>query len=322
MCYPADHNDGVYIPNWALWFVIELEEYLARSGDRAMVDALRPHLEALYYHFQKYRNADGLLEKLDSWVFIEWSKANEFVQDVSYPTNMLYAAAMAAAGRMYNEPSLTEEAERIRETIRKQSFDGEFFVDNAVRKDGKLQVTRNRSEVCQYFAFFFDVATPQTHKDLWEKLVRQFGPQRKNTKAFPEVHPANAFVGNYLRLELLSRYGYPAQIKRELVDFYLYMADQTGTLWENVGASASCNHGFASHVAHSFYRDILGVRQVDTQNKVVRLTITDVGLDWCSGAIATPDGLVDVRWEKENGKITHRVSVPTGYVVREETSGQ
>jgi len=61
---------------------------------------------------------------------------------------------------------------------------------------------------------------------------------------------------------------------------------------------------------------------VDTQNKVVRLTITDVGLDWCSGAIATPDGLVDVRWEKENGKITHRVSVPTGYVVREENSGQ
>ena len=39
MCYPADHNDGVFIPNWALWFVVELEEYLARSGDREMVDA-------------------------------------------------------------------------------------------------------------------------------------------------------------------------------------------------------------------------------------------------------------------------------------------
>ncbi len=322
MCYPADHNDGVYIPNWALWFVIELEEYLARSGDRAMIDALRPQLEALYYYFQKYRNEDGLLEKLDSWVFIEWSKANEFVQDVSYPTNMLYAAAMAAAGRMYNQPSLTEEAERIRETIRKQSFDGEFFVDNGVRKDGKLQVTRNRSEVCQYFAFFFDVATPQTHKELWEKLVLDFGPDRKRTKAFPEIHAANAFVGNYLRLELLSRYGYPAQIKRGLVDYYLYMAEKTGTLWENVGATASCNHGFASHVAHTFYRDILGVRQVDTQNKVVRLKIADVGLDWCSGAIATPDGLVDVRWEKENGKITRKVNVPPGYIVREDNSVQ
>ncbi len=318
MCYPADHNDGVYIPNWALWFVIELEEYQARSGDREMVAALRPKLEALYKYFQKYKNEDGLLEKLDSWVFIEWSKANDFVRDVSYPTNMLYAAALAAGGRMYNEPSLTDEAERTRETIRKQSFDGEFFVDNAVRKDGKLQVTRNRSEVCQYFAFFFDVAMPQTHKELWEKLVHQFGPDRKKTNAFPEVYPANAFVGNYLRLELLSRYGYPAQIKNELVDYYLYMAEQTGTLWENVSASASCDHGFASHVAHVFYRDILGVRQVDTQNKVVHLKIADVGLDWAGGAIATPDGPVDVRWQKENGEVTRQIKIPAGYTVRED----
>ena len=46
MCYPADHNDGVFIPNWALWFVVELEEYLARSGDRETVDALRPRVLA------------------------------------------------------------------------------------------------------------------------------------------------------------------------------------------------------------------------------------------------------------------------------------
>ena len=24
MCYPADHYDGVFIPNWAMWFVLEL----------------------------------------------------------------------------------------------------------------------------------------------------------------------------------------------------------------------------------------------------------------------------------------------------------
>ncbi|HEC03560.1 MAG TPA: hypothetical protein ENI81_08490, partial [Phycisphaerales bacterium] len=222
MCYPADHYNGVFIPNWAMWFVIQLEEYQARSGDRELVAALRPRLEALYRYFQRFTNEDGLLEKLESWVFVEWSKANSFVQDVSYPSNMLYAAALAAGGRMYGEPDLIDQAEHIRAVIRRQSFDGEFFVDNAVRKDGQLQVTRNRTEVCQYFAFFFDVATRKTHGKLWDKLVHQFGPKRKQSKAFPEIHPANAFIGNYLRSELLSRYGYPAQIKDELVDFYLY----------------------------------------------------------------------------------------------------
>jgi alpha-L-rhamnosidase len=316
MCYPADHYDGVFIPNWAMWFVVQLEEYQARSGDRELVTALRPRLEALYQYFQKFTNEDGLLEKLESWVFVEWSKANSFVQDVSYPTNMLYAAALAAGGRIYNEPALIDQAEQIRAVIRKQSFDGEFFVDNAVRKDGRLQVTRNRTEVCQYFAFFFDVATPQTYGELWNKLVRQFGPERKQTNAFPEVYPANAFVGNYLRSELLSRYGHPTQIKKELVDFYLYMAEQTGTLWENVGASASCDHGFASHVAHSLYRDVLGVRAVDTQGKVVHLSIADVGLDWCQGRLLTPQGPVVVRWWKDGGQTKCRAEVPAGYALK------
>ena len=316
MCYPADHYDGVFIPNWALWFVVQLEEYQARSGDRELVAALRPRLAALYRYFQKSTNEDGLLEKLDSWVFVEWSKANSFVQDVSYPTNMLYAAALAAGGRMYDEPDLVEQAERIRAVIRRQSFDGEFFVDNAVRNDGRLEVTRNRTEVCQYFAFFFDVATPQTHGELWSKLVHRFGPQRQKTKDFTEVHPANAFVGNYLRSELLSRYQQPAQIKKELIEFYLYMAEQTGTLWENVSAAASCNHGFASHVVHSLYRDVLGVSSVDVQKKVIRLRIADVGLDWCEGRLLTPQGPVTVRWWKEGGQTLYRAEVPAGYVLR------
>ncbi len=314
MCYPADHYDGVFIPNWAMWFVIQLEEYQARSGDHDLVAALRPRLQALYQYFQQFKNEDGLLEKLESWVFVEWSKANSFVQDVSYPTNMLYAAALAAAGRMYNEPELIEEAEQIRTVVRQQSFDGEFFVDNAVRKGGQLQVTWDRTEVCQYFAFFFDVATPQTHGELWDKLVDKFGPERKQTNAFPEIHPANAFVGNYLRSELLSRYDHPARIKKELVDFYLYMAEQTGTLWENVGASASCNHGFASHVAHSLYRDVLGVHAVDAQKKVIRLRISEVGLDWCEGRLLTPQGPVVVKWWKDNDQTMCRVEVPAGYV--------
>jgi alpha-L-rhamnosidase len=318
MCYPADHYDGVFIPNWAMWFVVQLEEYEARSGDRELVIALRPRLEALNEYFQKFTNEDGLLEKLESWVFVEWSKANSFVQDVSYPTNMLYAAALAAGGRMYNEPDLINQAEHIRTVIRRQSFDGEFFVDNAVRKNGRLQITRNRTEVCQYFAFFFDVATPQTHGKLWAKLVNEFGPERKQTNVFTKIHPANAFVGNYLRSELLSRYGHPAQIKKELVDFYLYMADQTGTLWENVGASASCNHGFASHVAHSLYRDVLGVYAIDTQKKIIHLRIADVGLDWCNGRILTPHGPVVVKWWSDGGRTVCRADVPAGYVLEME----
>ena len=317
MCYPADHNDGVFIPNWSLWFVVELEEYLARSGDRATVAALEPRLLKLLDYFKRFRNEDGLLEKLASWVFVEWSRANDFVQDVNYPSNMLYAEALAAMGRMYGRPELLAEAEQIRAAIRRQSFDGEFFVDNAVRKEGRLQVTQNHSEVCQYFAFFFHVATPETQPKLWATLVQDFGPQRKQTKAHPQVHPANAFVGNVLRLELLSRAGLSRQLLDESVAYQLYMADRTGTLWENDGAYASCDHGFASHGGvRVLYRDVLGLAAVDTVGKKVELRFTDVKLDRCEGSMPTPDGPVELSWRKQDGRLRYRVVLPAGYTVR------
>ena len=65
-----DHNDGVFIPNWARWFVIELEEYLSRSGDRAWVEALRPRVLKLWDCFKQYRRSDVLLEKFPSWVCV------------------------------------------------------------------------------------------------------------------------------------------------------------------------------------------------------------------------------------------------------------
>lgn len=316
MCYPADHCDGVFIPNWAMWFVVQLDEYLQRSDDRATVDALEPRVMKLLEYFKPFENSDGLLEKLQSWVFVEWSAAAQFVQDVNYPSNALYAGTLAAVGRLYNKPDLTAKAERIRETIRKQSYDGQFFVDNAIRKDGRLETTRNRSEACQYYLFFFDVATPERYPALWKTLHTQFGPQRQQTKAFPEIHVANSFIGNVLRLELLSRYGLIGQLLDESVDYHLYMADRTGTLWENTTDHASCNHGFASHLGHVFIRDVLGLYAIDPVGKSIRLRLaTDLKLDWCRGRVLTPDGPVSLHWWKAGSELRYRLDAPAGYRV-------
>ena len=314
MCYPSDHTNGSYIPNWALWFVVELEEYAARSGDRAMVDALKPKVLALFDFFKKYENSDGLLEKLDSWVFVEWSKANDYVQDVNFPSNMLYAGALDAAARLYDVKALAEKANSLREVIRKQAYDGEFFVDNALRKDGKLEVTRNRTETCQYYAFFFDIAKPDLHPQLWKNVCDVFGPKRTETKALPEIAAANSFIGNMLRFEILSRNGRSQQILTESVEYLLYMAERTGTLWENTGPTASCNHGFASHIVHTLYRDVLGLYKVDTVAKRVQVRFTDLDLDSCKGCIPTPDGnLISLDWKKSGGKRHYRLILPEGY---------
>lgn len=317
MCYPSDHPNANYIPNWAMWFVLELQEYLERSGNRELVEAAKPRVMALLDYFKAYENEFGLLENLEKWIFVEWSKANSFVQDVNYPTNMLYARMLSIVSALYDQPDLQEKAFRIQQTIREQSYNGNFFTDNAIRVDGKLiPQTANCTETCQYYAFFLGTATPEKYPELWNTLIRDFGPERVENNIYPEIYPSNAFIGNYLRLELLSRQELVKQLLHESVDRFLYMADKTGTLWENVHTRASLNHGFASHIAHVFYRDLLGVKSYSLQKRHIFIEFHDTDIQSCSGTIPLGDEQFYLHWKKEGNRLLYSYTAPSGYQVQ------
>ena len=320
-CYPADFPDHSMIPNWAMWFVLELDEYYARTGDRAMVDAFRPRVMKLMDFFWKCRNEDGLLEKLPNTVFVEWSRSNALVRDVNYPTNMTWARLLDVVERLYGVSGYAEEAEKVRETVRRQSWNGTFFVDRALRqKDGSLKPDTEATETCQYYAFFFGTATPESHPGLWKRLVEDFGPKRKQDNKWPAVAFSNAFIGNYLRFECLSKAGLSVQILDEAKGYFSFMAERTGTLWEHDAPTASCSHGFASHIAHVLYRDVLGVKEIDRVKKRVTLCFREVPLAHCEGELPVDGGLVKVSWRRDNGKFEYSYSVPIGYevIVEEE----
>ena len=317
MCYPADFPNGNFIPNWAMWLALEVEEYRDRGGDPALVAAYRPRLEALVDYLKGFRNSDGLLEKLPRWVFVEWSRANSLVQDVSYPSNMLWARMLEAMDRLYSMPELAAEAARVREAVRRQSWTGEWFCDNAVRQqDGSLKLSGECTETCQYYAFFFGIATKESHPALWQRLVEDFGPKRAKTGKFPQIHPSNAFIGNYLRLECLAREGLSAQILEETRGFFLYMAELTGTLWEHIRTEASCNHGFASHIAVTCRRDLLGLRKMDYAAKTLVFDPPrDLPVESLSMTLPVGGGeFVRAGWRKSpSGELVEELSMPASW---------
>lgn len=252
MCYPADHNDGIHIPNWTMWYILELENYYNRTGDFELLRASRDKVFGLVRFFEDFYNEYGLLENLKNWVFVEWSKCNEweFVRGVNFPTNMLWARALIAVDAMYGAPELRERAEQMRENIRKLSWSGEFFTDNAVRDEsGALHSTGNTTETCQYYAFHSACATREDYPELFERMISEFGPTRDDAVVYPTVYRSNAFIGNYLRLEVMLREGLYDQVMSECGDFFYKMATLTGTLWEHAMVGCSMNHGFASMAA-------------------------------------------------------------------------
>ena len=318
MCYPSDFRNGNYIPSWAMFFVLQLDEYVRlRGGDETLAQELKPRVFELVKFISNYRNSDGLLEKLPRWVFVEWSEANKFVQDVNYPNNMLWAATLEAVDRLYGRPDLKAQAQQMKETIRSQSWNGKWFCDNAVRgQDGKLKLSGQCSETCQYYAFYFGTATPELYPELYNRLVCEFGPKRVEKRLYPAIHPSAPFIGNYLRLDWLGRSGKSKQVYDEMLGYFLSMAKVTGTLWENANSAdnGSCCHGFTSHVAVFIIRDIVGLRSIDAKTKsVVFVPPADLPIDDCCLELPLGDGIMRVEWIRKNGKITRKIKLPKGW---------
>ena len=317
---PALYPGGIFwdnfIPNYMMWTVMQLEEHVARYGDRDFADRCKPSVLGIVRFLQKFRNTDDLLEKLPGWVFVEWSKANELVQDVNYPSNMMYARMLEACANLYQMPELAAEARKVRAEVVRQSWNGEWFCDNAVRQpDGSLKLSGECTETCQYCAFFFGTATPESHPALWKRMLDEFGPDRVAKGVHKRIWPANFIFGTCERLELLSRAGRSRQILEETRDWFLTMADRTGTLWEHLDARASCCHGFASIASEYLFRDVLGVREIDRKAKAIRVSPSaDIPLEWCEGTLPlSRDEVATVKWRRVGEDLKVDVKLPAGW---------
>lgn len=259
-CFPSEQQSkDDYIPNWAMWFVLELYEYEIHTNDTSLSILAREKVYKLLRFFEKYENEYGLLEDLSGSVFVEWSVSNhqDYISGVNFPTNMLYAKTLESVAGLYEDKDLICKAQRLRERIKQFSYNGEFFVDNAIRVKGEL-ISQNEhiSETCQYYALYFGIEVDEKFK---KKIMRDFGPSRKSD-VYPKIGKSNMFIGNYLRLFWLGEEKQYDKIFEESFEYFSKMAETTGTLWEhnNIGTGVSCNHGFASVVAVLIARSALG----------------------------------------------------------------
>jgi len=249
MCYPSEpHKKGEFIPQWTMWFILEVEDYVNNRGHKADAELFREVINGLLGFYEAYENPDGLLEKLPNWNFVEWSVANKWTQDVSYPTNFLYAQVLECVYKLFGDEKYLIKAENVRRTAVAQSFNGTVFLDHGVRSyTCELVRQDDCSEACQYYAILFggiDITEPK-YKELRRLVLEVFRAER--IEKHPEIAEINAFIGAYLRLEALLKLGEYELVLRDVKEFFGNMGSLTGTLWEYRSGIGSRDHGFASY---------------------------------------------------------------------------
>jgi alpha-L-rhamnosidase len=249
MCYPATATK--HIPQWSMWYVLELYDYFTKRGRGDRKDDFKAQLYRLLDYFKKFENEFGLLEKLPSWNFVEWSKLNQRVHDVSWPTNMLFSEAVECIGKLYGDEALLKKAADLRKTINDMAWNGKMYMDRAMRQeDGSLKNTEELSETTQYYAFRYGLADINEERCAYLKdmVFNVFGKDVMAEKC-PEIEPSNSLPGFYIRTELMMQWKMYPELIEYIKHFFLPMAQATGTLWENKTPGASCDHGFASFIA-------------------------------------------------------------------------
>lgn len=265
-CYPADYyeEDG-FIPNWSLWYILEIYKYFTQYGYDETVEKSRANVEGILNYFVDFENEFGVLEDLKGWIFVEWSAANnsDHVNGINVPSNACYYASLLAAAKVYGIKGLKEKAEKVKEYLLKNAYVDGFFVDNLIRNEkGDIIPTENYTETCQYYMFFFKCADKHTHKELFDKMLNEYGKSDSSASGGNPVKkqltPSNMIYGVYMRLELLMREQKRVELLNECVRYFYDMTQKTGTLWENNTASASCDHGFASYVSRFIIYALFG----------------------------------------------------------------
>jgi hypothetical protein len=190
----------------------------------------------------------------------------------------------------------------------------QFFVDNAIRRNGKLERTRNRTEACQHFAFFFKVADHRKDAELWRKLRDEFGPCRDARKTHPDVPKLGGFISGPMRLDLLSEADCGPQIFKDVLNPKIFEQLVGGEPQSN-SLDYSTWAGFTSVLVHVLYRDILGLRRVDTVNRRIEIRFQDIPLENCEGRVPTPGGPIALRWTRHPDRLEYTLRHPDGYQV-------
>ncbi len=265
-CYPADYyEEGGFIPNWSLWYILEIYKYFAQYGYDETVEKSRANVEGILNYFVDFENEFGVLEDLKGWIFVEWSAANnsDHINGINVPSNACYYASLLAAAKVYGIKGLKEKAEKVKDYLLKNAYVDGFFVDNLIRNEkGDIIPTENYTETCQYYMFFFKCADKHTHKELFDKMLNEYGKSDSSVSGGNPVKkqltPSNMIYGVYMRLELLMREQKRVELLNECVRYFYDMTQKTGTLWENNTASASCDHGFASYVSRFIIYALFG----------------------------------------------------------------
>ena len=296
------------IPDFTLFWVLMLRDYLRYTGDTAGIRPLLGTADRALEGFENLKNDMGLISPTPYWSFVDWVPTWPNGIPVGGQTEPLtvtcfmYAAALKAAAEVYAAIGRKERtaeylsrAEDMIQSVKAHCYD---------EKLGLFKNTPFRNDYCQHTTLWAILSGAVTGDEAGALVDRTF-------HSTVDVAECTFSMNHYMfrALELSGRYHYASK----LFAGWHTMMEQHCTSWcENPGQPRSECHGWSSAPAYEFSAMVLGVYPTADGYKSVRIKpyVDGLGLTWAKGTIPTPQGIITVAWEKQGDELTVNVTLP------------
>jgi hypothetical protein len=297
-----------------LWVGMVHDFWMYRSDDVFVRTQLQGTRDVLGWFLQKQRS-DGLLSKIPWWPFVDWGR--DFVwgappEDVDGGSSIItlqfiealrYGAALEDA---LGDPHLAEAyraaADRASKAVVKLCWNPQ----SGLIADTPAQ--EHFSQHANILAVWLDVVPVGQQKRVMEKVLGASNNQSADGKE-PGMTLATYYFRFYLARALVHA-GMADEYLQELQQ-WRQMVDLGLTTWaENPEPSRSDSHAWSAHPTYDLLTIVAGIAPGSPRFKTVRIEPHLGSLRRLSASLAHPDGLIDVRYQREGAGLKTTVDLP------------
>ena len=294
-------------PTFSLIWALMLNDYACWRNDPAFVQARVIGLRSMLEHFQPYVNADGLLENLPGWPFMDWvpqwrdGVAPDGVTGVSSLNNLLYIYALQKSAQVedyLNEPLLAErlrdKAARAADSVRAKFWDEPrgLLADNLAHTEF--------SEHGQCLALLTDTLTGSQAARCFEQLLQA-----------PDLKRTTIYFSFYL-METWQKFG-RGDLIVDRMSFWKDLVKQgLKTPVEMPGNTRSDCHAWGSHPLFHLHASVAGVRPASPGFRTVRIAPLPGKLTKTVSRTPHPDGFIALDLAFAEDRCHGSVELPAG----------
>ena len=301
-----------FISTFSLIWIWCVRDLLFWRNEPSHIQRLIPGVRLTLDLFSQWRNADGLLEDLPGWPFIDWVTPDRQSAEVwqrgvpvcgregiSSLVNMTYLLALQNAVEIEEksgEPELARKFQRLADataaSIRKNFWnpDRRALMDDASGRHWSTQA--------QIYGILTGLLTPAEGGCALDLASRENW-----------VPPSYMF--RHYEFEALRRIGRAGEILQRL-DIWQKMVDKGScTVWENLEPSRSDCHAWSSHPLFHLPCSVAGIRPASHGFATVEIAPQPGSLRRINATIAHPKGKISTELTKDDdGKLTGSVNLP------------